>query len=176
MLKRCVMSGMAAMVMTVSSEGMAPPIDPARCRPAGERMTLAGLPEASGLTVSRATPGRLWSHNDSGRPVIFAIEPSGRVAGQVAITGVRVDDWEAMSSAPCGGGWCLYIADIGDNNAKRKQVTVYRVPEPAQPSGSATADAVIQLSYPDGAHDAEDRGTSHQRNPSIAGRHAQPQG
>lgn len=156
MLNRCVTAGVAAMVTTVSSAGLAPPpIDPASCRPAGELMPLPGLSEASGLAVSRATPGRLWSHNDSGNPVIFAIDPTGRVTGQVTITGARVEDWEAMSVAPCPGGSCLYIADIGDNDAKRQQITIYRVPEPKQTSGSAKVDAVVRATYPDGAHDAE---------------------
>ena len=39
-----------------------------------------------------------------------------------------------MASAPCGNGSCLYIADIGDNDAKRKEVTIYRVPEPRRPA------------------------------------------
>jgi glucose/arabinose dehydrogenase len=118
-------------------------------------MPLPGLSEASGLAVSRTSPGRLWSHNDSGKPVILALDATGRVTGQVAITNARVEDWEALSLAPCPSGWCLYIADIGDNNAKRPHVTIYRVPEPAQTSGAANADAVIRASYPDGAHDAE---------------------
>ena len=156
MLKRCVMVTCAAMVATVSGAGLAPPpIDPANCQPAGTMMRLAGLSEASGLAVSRSTPGRLWSHNDSGKPVIFALDAKGNVSGQVEIAGARVQDWEAMSSAPCAGGSCLYIGDIGDNDAKRNEITIYRVPEPAGNASSAKADAVIRASYPDGAHDAE---------------------
>ena len=118
-------------------------------------MQLAGLTEASGLAVSRATPGRLWSHNDSGKPVLVSFDSKGSVTGQLSISGARVEDWEAIATAPCGSGSCLFIADIGDNAAKRPEITIYRVPEPAQPRGSAQVDAVIRASYPDGAHDAE---------------------
>ena len=55
----------------------------------------------------------------------------------------------------CGNGTCLYVADIGDNNAKRRDITIYRVPEPAKAGGSAQVDGVFRASYPDGAHDAE---------------------
>ena len=57
---------------------------------------------------------------------------------------------------PCSGGSCLYIGDIGDNDAKRKRVTIYRVPEP-EPTAQQPRplDAVYHLTYPDGAHDAE---------------------
>ena len=125
------------------------------CRPAGSMMRLAGLPEASGLAVSRMTNGRLWALNDSGKPEIFALDTSGKVAGRVAVSGAVLEDWEAIASGPCESGTCLYIADIGDNTAARKDVVVYRVPEPAKPGGSAQVNAVIRAAYPDGAHDAE---------------------
>ncbi len=125
------------------------------CKPAGSLMRLAGLPEASGLVVSRATPGRLWAHNDSGTAEIFALDARGKVAGRVAVSGATVTDWEAMSSGACASGSCLYVADIGDNDAKRKDVTIYRIPEPSTTSGSVKVDGIFRATYPDGGHDAE---------------------
>lgn len=118
-------------------------------------MRLAGLSEASGLVVSRVTQGRLWAHNDSGKPEIFALDANGKVTGRVSLSGAAVVDWEAMASGPCGSSTCLYIADIGDNSAGRSEIIVYRVPEPAKASGSAQVSGVFRASYPDGAHDAE---------------------
>jgi hypothetical protein len=155
MLKRCLIVTSALMAGATSGAWTAPPLDPSTCKPSGPLMRLAGLPEASGLVASRATPGRLWSHNDSGKPEIVAIDSKGDVTGRVSIAGARVDDWEAMATAPCNNGWCLYLADIGDNSAKRPEVAIYRVPEPARADGSVQVDAVFRASYPDGAHDAE---------------------
>ena len=155
MLKVSVMAAWMAIAATAWGAGGAPPIDPAACKPSSSLMRLAGLAEASGLVASRATPGRLWSHNDSGKPEIVAIDAMGNVTGQVVISGARVQDWEAMTTAPCAGGWCLFLGDIGDNNARRQSITIYRVPEPAKAAGAARVDAVITASYPDGAHDAE---------------------
>jgi hypothetical protein len=155
MMKRGVVMAWAAMVATASGAGTAPPLDPASCKPAGSLVRLAGLSEASGLVVSRTSPGRLWSHNDSGKPEIVAFDAKGNVTGHVAIAGARNVDWEAMATGSCGSGSCLYLADIGDNDGKRPEITIYRVPEPAKPGGSARVDAVIRASYPDGAHDAE---------------------
>jgi hypothetical protein len=63
-----------------------------------------------------------------------------------------------MGPGPKNGASYLYIGDIGDNNSKRKFVTVYRVPEPvdldAQNKRTGAAD-VIRLEYPDRPHDAE---------------------
>jgi hypothetical protein len=125
------------------------------CRPAGPLVRLAGLSEASGLAVSRRVPGRLWTHNDSGEPVVFALDSRGSVAGQLRLAGARVDDWEAIAVAECPAGSCLYIGDIGDNDARRKQIAIYRVPEPEASASVANVSDVFYASYPDGAHDAE---------------------
>jgi hypothetical protein len=116
---------------------------------------LPGLPEASGLAVSRQVPGRLWAHNDSGAPVLFALDSGGSVTGQVRVSGAAVEDWEAIAVGPCGTGSCVYIGDIGDNDAGRRRITVYRMPEPRSANGTATVSDVFHATYPDGAHDAE---------------------
>jgi hypothetical protein len=47
------------------------------------------------------------------------------------------------------------VADIGDNNRGRRNITVYRIQEP-QPQEPESAQAeVFTAAYPDGAHDAE---------------------
>ena len=56
---------------------------------------------------------------------------------------------------PCPEGSCVFVADIGDNAARRSSVTIYRIPEPAASEASAAVSAAFTLSYPDGAHDAE---------------------
>ena len=127
----------------------------AQCRPAGPLVRVGELPEGSGLAASLRTPGRFWSHNDSGDPVLVALDDTGRVLGRVRVDGASVEDWESVAVGRCPSGSCIYVADIGDNNAKRDRITVYRIPEPAEPSGSATVTEVFHATYPDGAHDAE---------------------
>ena len=126
-----------------------------QCKPAGTLQRVAELPEGSGLAASRRTPGRFWSHNDSGDPVLFALDSSGRVTGRLTISGAKVEDWEAVAVGPCPSASCIYVGDIGDNDAERKQVTVYRIAEPAEASGSAKVADVFNAKYPDGPHDAE---------------------
>jgi len=157
MLKRWVVvicaviaAGAPATGWTASQANLAP-----ACKPASSMMRLADLPEASGLVASRATPGRLWAHNDSGKPEIVALDAKGTVTGRVSIAGAALEDWEALASGACGTGTCLYIGDIGDNNGKRSEIIIYRVPEPAKAGGSAQVDGVFRAAYPDGAHDAE---------------------
>jgi len=127
----------------------------ALCTPDSTRIALNGAPEASGVAVSRRTSGILWSMNDSGAPMLLGFDGAGEMKGRVRVTGARVEDWEDLATASCAQGSCVYIADIGDNRASRRAITLYRVPEP-RPTDQATAPAeTFTASYPDGAHDAE---------------------
>jgi hypothetical protein len=149
------MSGLPELVvstMLIFGTGASQGSDAAVCKPSGSLVHLPPLPEASGLAIGRSA--RLWMHNDSGAAELIAVDTEGAVAGRLTLDGARVEDWEAIASGPCGNGTCLFIGDIGDNDASRKQITVYRVAEPAEPGGSVKAEA-FHATYPDGAHDAE---------------------
>jgi hypothetical protein len=126
-----------------------------QCTAAAALVKVPGLSEASGLAASRRVPGRFWTHNDSGQPVLFSLDARGAVTGQLRLSGARIEDWEAIAVGPCEGGSCIYIGDIGDNDARRRSVTVYRVPEPEAPGGKAAVADTFRASYPDGPHDAE---------------------
>lgn len=127
------------------------------CVPDGTPLPLGDeIHESSGVAVSRAHAGIFWTHNDTDDPILFAVDAQGRTAGRVRVAGASAEDWEDVAAAPCpGGGNCLYVADIGDNDAERPSVTVYRVPEPAPGAAESAPATAIRLRYPDGAHDAE---------------------
>lgn len=92
----------------------------------------AELPEASGVAISRRTPGILWVHNDDHPAVLFAIDSTGAVKGRVHVADFATPDadWEDIAIAPCGTESCLYIADTGDNHHTRTDRAIYRVTEP----------------------------------------------
>jgi hypothetical protein len=116
---------------------------------------LPEIPESSGLAVSRRTPGFLWSHNDSGNAaILFAIDTTGAVRGRVRVP-IRTRDWEDISAGTCPAGDCLYIADIGDNKFVRRQVQIYRVPEPRPEDAETAPPEVFNATYADGPHNAE---------------------
>jgi hypothetical protein len=120
--------------------------------------------ESSGVAVSRAHPGVLWTHNDSGDgPYLYATDLRGHDRGFLLVAGAEATDWEDMGLGPCPtrAGSCIYLADTGDNMEARASVTVYAVAEPEPPTGrgdtlrTTSAPAVLRLRYPDGAHDVE---------------------
>jgi len=83
------------------------------------------------------------------------------------VSGAQARDWEdiAAGPGPQPNRSYLYIGDIGDNDAVRSEVNVYRVAEPALSSatrkftksrpGTTEPAEAIRLRYPDGRHDAE---------------------
>jgi hypothetical protein len=136
-----------------------PPAVPAICGPLRVRsLGRVGAPEAtelSGLAVSAAQPGVLWTHNDSGdRPRLFALRTDGSLIASLDVPGAEAVDWEDLAVGPAGD---LLVGDLGDNEARRDHVDVYRVPEPRlaeRPAATGPA-ARLRLTYPDGPHDAE---------------------
>jgi hypothetical protein len=119
------------------------------------------LVEASGVAESRENDGLIWAHNDSGgNPELFALGMDGSDRGRWAVPGATAQDWEDMARGPGEQGVDrLYMADIGDNNAQRANVVVYRGTEPEVPAGAAggTVEDVeaLTLTYADGPRDAE---------------------
>ena len=124
-------------------------------------ITNASLTELSGITHSRTGRGLWWVHNDSGDQArIYVINTKGTLLGRFAVTGARNRDWEDLAIGPGRDGKpALYIADIGDNNRRRDDLTLYRVKEPdlskGVKSGETEAAEAFRFRYPDGHHDAE---------------------
>ena len=132
------------------------------------------LVESSGVAVSRAYPGVLWTHNDSGDgPYLYATDLHGADRGALLVPGAQAIDWEDLTLGPCPlpfvlqprprvyAATCVYIGDTGDNLEARPFVTVYAIPEPEPPEGpgdtlgTTRAPAVLRVRYPDGPHDVE---------------------
>jgi hypothetical protein len=115
----------------------------------------AAIHESSGVAASRRSPGVYWTHNDSKAPYLFAVDRTGKMLAQVRLAGAPAGDMEDVQLAPCGAGDCLYLADIGDNQASRREIAVYRVPEPALGATQTAPPVRFAARYPDGPQDAE---------------------
>jgi hypothetical protein len=123
------------------------------------------IDEASGIAVSRANPGHLWTHNDSGDfNRIFLIGPKGEDVATFRLLDTGNRDWEDMAIGPGPqiGIDYLYIADIGDNRAVHDIKSIFRIPEPKLAEFDTTALLIpvegaetILFRYPDGMKDAE---------------------
>lgn len=115
------------------------------------------LVESSGLAVSTLHDGVLWTHADGGRAAeVRALDADGETVAVVSLAGIDPYDPEALAPGvdPTGEP-ALFLGDIGDNLAQRRDVSVFRFAEPKK-LGDATVEATwFRFTYPDGPHDAE---------------------
>lgn len=113
------------------------------------------LNEASGLARSQRSADVLWSMNDDGKALLFAFDLQGRHLGKVEIDGANNKDWEDLASFTLDGTPYLLIADIGDNQAKRKTRRLYIVVEPKPGDKSADVAWKVTYRYAGGPRDIE---------------------
>ena len=110
----------------------------------------------------------MFGLNDSGNgPYLFAFDSAGVGRGYWEIAGAQNRDWEAAALGPCSSqadqSSCLYIGDVGDNDARKPRLTIYRFPEPTVeasapiPERPQTIGGVARLDfrYSDRPHDVE---------------------
>lgn len=124
------------------------------------------IKESSGLAASECQD-ILWTHNDAGNGAfIFAMDLQGRHLGVWQVEGAHSTDWESIAGYRDNSGKCfLLIGDIGDNDAVRSDLQIYRVSEPEMaPNGrmSRTSNPLragpletLRFTYADGPHNAE---------------------
>jgi hypothetical protein len=74
-----------------------------------------------------------WTHNDSGDgPFVYAFNEKGENLGTFRVSNAQNNDWEDMAEYKDPSGKCfLYIGDVGDNNTRRPERTIFRLAEPA---------------------------------------------
>lgn len=112
--------------------------------------------EASGLEASRAYPGRLYHHNDSGDDLrFFVTDMTGGDLKIVNLKGPKPVDMEELSLGPCGAKTCLYLGDIGDNGGNRSEVSFTILPEKQTYAETETPLRVVRARYPDGSRNVE---------------------
>jgi hypothetical protein len=84
------------------------------CEPMGSLVRVPELREGSGVAASRQSPGRVWAHNDSGEPVLVALDTIVTPKGDIL------------------------IVTKGDTGP----VGLYRLPSDAKPGGTVTLQPV----------------------------------
>lgn len=120
------------------------------------------IDEASGLVCGRKNKEVLYLVNDHGNEnILWLIGPEGADKGAFYIKDLPDRDWEDIAIDYNDGGTPrIYIADIGDNALRYKEVFIYQVVEPDPPEdrhkiSRLTAVTKYVMTYPDGAHNAE---------------------
>ncbi|MDQ3040857.1 MAG: hypothetical protein M3R11_00575 [Acidobacteriota bacterium] len=125
------------------------------------------ITESSGIVASKCQANVFWTHNDSGDGAfVFAFNAAGESLGVWTVKNAKNRDWEDLATIKNASGECfLYIGDIGDNERKRSELTVYLVKEPTVTDADKTSSRknslstepsdAIKIQYPDARYDAE---------------------
>ncbi len=119
------------------------------------------LEEASGLAASFKNPGHLWVINDSDNPAeVFLIDGNAKTVLVCKLQGIANRDWEdiAIGSGPKPGKKYVYVAEIGDNQARYDLKYLYRFEEPLINNGAEQTITDIEtlvVKMPDGNRDTE---------------------
>jgi hypothetical protein len=121
------------------------------------RLQDPALLESSGLAVSQLHDGVVWSHPDGGDVAeVMAVDGRGRTVATVRLRGIDPYDPEALAPGRTADGRpALFLGDIGDNRARRPDVSVLRFAEPRRLADQTVARTWWRFTYPDGPQDAE---------------------
>lgn len=121
------------------------------------RLQDPALEESSGLAVSQLHDGVVWSHADGGDVAeVMAIDGRGRTVATVRLRGIDPYDPEALAPGRTADGRpALFLGDIGDNRARRRDISVFRFAEPRRLADQTVGRTWWKLTYPDGPKDAE---------------------
>ncbi len=120
----------------------------------------SSLHEISGMAASHSVPELFWAVNDSGDgPVLYGMNTVGTVVRRWRLDGASNVDWEDVAYGPSRSGDTsvryVYVADIGDNDAKRSTIRIYAVAELPYADTASVRFTWQTLVYPDGPRDAE---------------------
>lgn len=113
------------------------------------------LHESSGVAWSLAQPGVLWTHNDGNDRNLYAVDQEGRLLATIPVEGARLRDLEDMATAPCEGGFCIYLADTGDNQEIRPGIQLLRIRDTGSRDHGPRQAQVFPMELPDGPRDIE---------------------
>lgn len=103
------------------------------------------LNESSGIEVNNNN--ELWSFNDSGgEPELYCFDTLGTMKRTVVVKNAINVDWEEITQDDKGN---FYICDFGNNDNDRKNLRIYKIPNPANLFNDTVEAEIIKFSYPD---------------------------
>ncbi|MBX2963559.1 MAG: hypothetical protein KF687_13690 [Cyclobacteriaceae bacterium] len=108
---------------------------------------IASLPshinEASGLAIT--SEKNIWTHNDGGVPVLFCLDSTGQLIKTLHLNH-RNNGWEDLATDENGN---LYIGSFGNNKNDRRDLKIFRIPNPDSITTPVFTAEIISFSYED---------------------------
>jgi hypothetical protein len=103
------------------------------------------LLESSGIAIT--TPGKIWSHNDSGNEnKLYCINSSGILLRTITVSNATNTDWEDLA---VDSQKRIYIGDTGNNANDRRNLAFFRIPNPETFTGNSVSAEIINYTFED---------------------------
>ncbi|SDE93669.1 hypothetical protein [Cellulophaga baltica] len=119
------------------------------CSNYGQLTFVTKLPKAVKENSGIAYYGneKAWFVEDHGNDdILYQIDFNGKILKELQVKNGGNQDWEDLTQDKKGN---LYIADIGNNTNERKDLVVYKVPNPEIEPGDKIDAQKIEFYYPD---------------------------
>ena len=82
----------------------------------------------------------IWVIEDAGnKNNLYGLNQNGSIVRNIDISNAKNEDWEDLTSDSFGN---IYIGDFGNNNKKRENFTIYKVPKPNTNIESTNAEII----------------------------------
>ncbi|SFR38809.1 hypothetical protein SAMN04490243_1440 [Robiginitalea myxolifaciens] len=119
------------------------------CAQHGKLEVVADFPkslnEVSGMWA--AGEAAVWVIEDSSNPDrLFEVDTSGQLLRSFKVKGGGNKDWEALAADSLGN---VYIGDFGNNGNSRKNLRIYKVPDPRIEPGDKIDAERLDFNYPE---------------------------
>lgn len=119
------------------------------CTNYGQLIYVADLPsnleENSGIVTLRDST--IWLIEDNGnKDDIYKVDFKGNILKSFEVKNAKNNDWEDLAKDQDDN---VYIADIGNNNNYRKDLVVYKIPNPETEPGDKIDAEKIEFYYPE---------------------------
>ena len=120
------------------------------CNDYGQTSYITKLPktlqENSGLTTV-SPDGLIWFVNDGGnKDHIYGVDLKGKIKRDIKIKNAKNVDWEDLSKDDQGN---IYIGDFGNNANYRKNLAIYKIPDPGNSSENELEAEKIEFYFPE---------------------------
>ncbi|MFD0798886.1 hypothetical protein ACFQZJ_15550 [Maribacter chungangensis] len=119
------------------------------CSNFGQLKYITGFPfaldEVSGILHTQDST--IWALEDGGnKDEIYKVDYKGKILKTLEIKNAKNKDWEDMTKDFDGN---VYIADTGNNDNERKDLVIYKIPNPDKEKDDKIKAEKIEFHYPE---------------------------
>ncbi|RAJ08153.1 hypothetical protein [Arenibacter echinorum] len=103
------------------------------------------LTENSGMVPAKDST--VWFVMDRGNPdKIYQVNYKGDLVKELKVKNAKNNDWEDMARDENGN---VFIGDFGNNSNDRKNLAIYKIPDPNEENGDDIEAEKIEFNYPE---------------------------